>query len=74
MRKTRRLVLSLERLRILVPDQLGRVKGGEPNASLNSLCYSVNIECGTLTTEPLTNTQTNTLNTLNTVNTLTFLE
>lgn len=73
MRKTKRLVLSFERLRNLTPSQLGRAVGGEPvnnNESLNDLCNSLNIDCATLnetnlTTDTFTtNTFTNTFNTL----------
>jgi hypothetical protein len=62
MRKTRRLVLSRERLRNLTPDGLGRVLGGEPgDYSLNDLCNS--FDCNTLIngTNAFTNTFTNTL-------------
>ena len=81
MRKTKRLVLSRERLRNLTPDGLGRVVGGDPgDDSLDGLCNS--FDCNTLTngnnlfTNAFTNTLTNTLsNTLtnNLVNTVTNL-
>ncbi len=64
MRKTKRLVLSRERLRNLTPGQLGRALGGQfNNQSLNGLCNS--LECNTLTltnltTDTTTNTATNT--------------
>jgi|GEM_PF-5214686 len=66
MRKTKRLVLSFERLRNLTPGQLGRAVGGEPiniNQSLNDICNSLYIDCDTnLTTNTFTNnTLTNTL-------------
>ena len=80
MRKTKRLVLSRERLRNLTPEGLGRVLGGEPGDDSLNLCNSFN--CNTLTngnnlfTNAFTNTLTNTLsNTLtnNLVNTVTNL-
>ncbi len=47
MQKSKRLVLSRERLRNLTPDSLGRVLGGEPTGdSFNELCNS--LECNTL--------------------------
>ena len=77
MRKTKRLVLSRERLRNLTPEGLGRVLGGEPgDDSLDGLCNS--FDCNTLTngnnlfTNAFTNTLTNTL-TNNLVNTVTNL-
>ena len=77
MRKTKRLVLSRERLRNLTPDRLGRVLGGEPvDDTLNELCNS--FDCNTLINgnNLFTNTFTNTLNntlTNNLVNTVTNL-
>ena len=63
MRKTKRLVLSFERLRNLTPRQLGRAVGGEPvnaNQSLNAICNSLYIDCDTITdTNLTTNTFTN---------------
>jgi len=66
MRKTKRLVLSRERLRNLTPEGLGRVRGGEPgDDSLNDLCNS--FDCNNLTngnnlfTNAFTNTLSNTL-------------
>ena len=71
MRKTKRLVLSVERLRNLTPSQLGRAVGGEPiniEESVNVLCNTFDVDCdNTLTDTNLTtigltnNTLTNTL-------------
>ena len=61
MGKHKRLVLRRERLRTLVPAQLGRVLGGEPTIdSFNLACNS--FDCNT-TTNTLTNTTGNTTDT-----------
>ncbi len=74
MRKSKHLVLNRERLRNLIPDQLGRVLGGEPTPDTFDLGCSFN--CNTTsdtftdttntTGNTLTNTQTDPLNTFTT--------
>ena len=70
MRKTKRLVLSVERLRNLTPSELGRAVGGEPinlEESVNVLCNTFDVDCDNTLTDNLTtytitnNTLTNTL-------------